>query len=226
MNTEISLASTGTLTKAEYDESQLLKSAEDELDRSAFLKLLTTQLQNQDPFAPMENGDFIAQMAQFSTVTGITDMGETLKGLSAQLSEFRLATATNLLGSSVLIPGNTARPNENGEIHGVVDLPSAASATSITISDMNGEMIDTIELGPQASGLVGFTWKNVPQNILDENAAVRLDAYADTGSGREAVSSSVFAEVLAASTGGAGGVRLDVRDYGEIDAAEVVKFRK
>ena len=64
------------------------------------------------------------------------------------------------------------------------------------------------------------------QNIIDENAAVRLDAYADIGSGREAVSSSVFAEVLAASTGGASGVRLDVRDYGEIDAAEVVKFRK
>ena len=47
-----------------------------------FLKLKTTQLQNQDPFAPMENGEFIAQMAQFSTVTGITEMGQTLKGLS------------------------------------------------------------------------------------------------------------------------------------------------
>ncbi len=200
--------------------------AKNTLGQEDFLKLMTTQLQNQDPFAPMENGDFIAQMAQFSTVTGITDMGETLKGLSSQLSEFRLATATNLLGSSVLIPGNTARPNENGEIHGVVDLPSASTATSITISEINGEVIDTIELGPQASGLVGFTWNNVPQNIIDENAAVRLDAYADTSNGREAVSSSVFAEVLAASAGGASGVRLDVRDYGEIDAAEVVKFRK
>ena len=122
--------------------------------------------------------------------------------------------------------GNTARPNENGEINGVVDLPSASIATSITISDMNGEVIDTIELGPQASGLAGFTWSNIPQSVLDEGAPVRLDAYADTGSGREAVSSSIFAEVLAASLGGASGVRLDVRDYGEIDAAEVVKFRK
>ena len=38
------------------------------------LKLMTTQLQNQDPFAPMENAEFIAQMAQFSTVTGITKL--------------------------------------------------------------------------------------------------------------------------------------------------------
>ena len=44
MNTDISLASTGTLTKQEYDESQLFRSSDDELDRSAFLKLLTTQL--------------------------------------------------------------------------------------------------------------------------------------------------------------------------------------
>ena len=45
------------------------------LGQEDFLKLMTTQLQNQDPFAPMENGEFIAQMAQFSTVTGITEMG-------------------------------------------------------------------------------------------------------------------------------------------------------
>ena len=56
------------------------------LGQEDFLKLMTTQLQNQDPFAPMENADFIAQMAQFSTVTGITDMGQSLKGISNQLS--------------------------------------------------------------------------------------------------------------------------------------------
>ena len=44
------------------------------LGQEDFLKLMTTQLQNQDPFAPMDNGDFIAQMAQFSTVTGITEI--------------------------------------------------------------------------------------------------------------------------------------------------------
>ncbi len=83
----------------------------DQLGQEDFLKLMTTQLQNQDPFAPMENAEFIAQMAQFSTVTGITDMGQTLKNMSGQLSEFRIATATNMLGNSVLVPGNTAYPD-------------------------------------------------------------------------------------------------------------------
>jgi len=199
----------------------------DALGQEDFLRLMTTQLQNQDPFAPMENGDFIAQMAQFSTVTGITDMGETLKSLASQLSEFRLATATNLLGSSVLVPGNFARPDEAGEIHGIVDLPAASSMTNLTFSSEDGEVLDVIELGPQASGLVGFSWLDVPQHIRDSQAMVRIDAYADSGKGLQPVSSSVFAEVLAASTQDpVKGVTLDVRDYGEIAAADVTRFRK
>ena len=82
--------------------------AKDQLGQEDFLKLMTTQLQNQDPFAPMENGEFIAQMAQFSTVTGITSMDESLKNVAAKLGETRIATAANMLGHSVLVPGTIA----------------------------------------------------------------------------------------------------------------------
>ena len=90
--------------------------ASDKLGQADFLKLMTTQLQNQDPFAPMENAEFIAQMAQFSTVTGITEISESLKGMSDQLSEFRIATAANMLGHSVLVPGSIAYPDADGTI--------------------------------------------------------------------------------------------------------------
>ena len=199
----------------------------DQLGQADFLKLMTTQLQNQDPFAPMDNADFIAQMAQFSTVTGITDMGETLKGMSDQLQEFRIATASNLLGHSVLVPGNLARPDENGEIHGVVDLPSSASTSNIRFTNEQGEILHQVDMGAQPRGLVGFSWLNIPSEILEAGDAIRVEAYADTGNGLEAVSPSVFADVLAATTGnGRDGVQLDVRDYGTISAAEVIKFRK
>ena len=91
-------------------EEETSRGSTDTLGQSDFLKLMTTQLQNQDPFAPMENAEFIAQMAQFSTVTGITEMGTELKGIAEQLGEFKIATAANLLGNSVMIPGNYARP--------------------------------------------------------------------------------------------------------------------
>lgn len=199
----------------------------DQLGQADFLKLMTTQLQNQDPFAPMDNADFIAQMAQFSTVTGITDMGETLKGMSDQLQEFRIATASNLLGHSVLVPGNLARPDENGEIHGVVDLPSSASTSNIRFTNAQGEILHQVDMGAQPRGLVGFSWLDIPSEILESGDAIRVEAYADTGNGLEAVSPSVFADVLAATTGnGRDGVQLDVRDYGTISAAEVIKFRK
>ena len=199
----------------------------DQLGQADFLKLMTTQLQNQDPFAPMDNADFIAQMAQFSTVTGITDMGETLKGMSDQLQEFRIATASNLLGHSVLVPGNLARPDENGEIHGVVDLPSSASTSNIRFTNEQGEILHQVDMGAQPRGLVGFSWLDIPGEILESGDAIRVEAYADTGNGLEAVSPSVFADVLAATTGnGRDGVQLDVRDYGTISAAEVIKFRK
>ena len=199
----------------------------DQLGQADFLKLMTTQLQNQDPFAPMDNADFIAQMAQFSTVTGITDMGETLKGMSDQLQEFRIAAASNLLGHSVLVPGNLARPDENGEIHGVVDLPSSASTSNIRFTNEQGEILHQVDMGAQPRGLVGFSWLDIPSEILESGDAIRVEAYADTGNGLEAVSPSVFADVLAATTGnGRDGVQLDVRDYGTISAAEVIKFRK
>ena len=161
---------------------------------------MTTQLQNQDPFAPMENGDFIAQMAQFSTVTGITEMGQSLKGIADQLGEFRIATAANLLGSSVMLPGSTARADENGEIHGMLDLPSASGITNLAFKDANGTLLHTIELGTQPAGLVGFSWMDVPSDIVDSGDAIRIEAYADMGNGMESLTPNVFAG-LAASTG-------------------------
>jgi len=203
------------------------KANKDQLGQEDFLKLMTTQLQNQDPFAPMENAEFIAQMAQFSTVTGITEMGESLKGLSAQINEFRIATASSLMGSSVMIPGNIARPDSNGEIHGMIDLPSTSRMTQLTFSDANGTPVHSIDLGPKSSGLTGFSWEDIPSDILASEEPLRVDVYADLGNGMESLTPSVFAEVFSTSVGDeTTGVMLDVRDYGQIRAADVLRFRK
>ncbi len=198
----------------------------DTLGQEDFLKLMTTQLQNQDPFSPMENGDFIAQMAQFSTVTGITEMSESLKSLSGQLGEFRIATAASMLGNSVLVPGDIARPDSNGEIHGVIDMPVASTATNISFSNASGEILHNIDLGAQPSGLIGFEWTDIPAEILEANKTLTVKAYINGAEGLEEISPSVFAEVMAASTGtDSTGVVLSVKDYGNINASEVPTFR-
>jgi len=200
--------------------------AKDQLGQEDFLKLMTTQLQNQDPFAPMENGEFIAQMAQFSTVTGITSMDESLKNVAAKLGETRIATAANMLGHSVLVPGKIARADDDGSINGVIDLPSASTNVNVVFKSQNGEILDTINLGNQSSGLVGFAWHGAPKDIIDSDEPIFVEAYANSGKGMEGVNSSIFAEVLSSSAGdGDSGVMLDVRDYGTISANEVIKFR-
>ena len=200
--------------------------AKDQLGQEDFLKLMTTQLQNQDPFAPMENGEFIAQMAQFSTVTGITSMDESLKNVAAKLGETRIATAANMLGHSVLVPGKIARADDDGSVNGVIDLPSASTNVNVVFKSQNGEIIDTIHLGNQSSGLVGFAWHGAPKDMIENDEPIFVEAYANSGKGMEGVSSSIFAEVLSSSAGdGDSGVMLDVRDYGTISANEVIKFR-
>ena len=196
------------------------------LGQEDFLKLMTTQLQNQDPFAPMENGEFIAQMAQFSTVTGITSMDQSLKEVASKLGETRVATAANLLGHSVLVPGNVARTDKDGSVNGVIDLPSAAGNVNVVFKSQSGEIIDTINLGNHGSGLVGFSWHGAPKEMVENDEPIFVEAYANTGKGMEGVNSSIFAEVLSSAAGDErSGVTLDVRDYGTISANEVIKFR-
>ena len=196
------------------------------LGQEDFLRLMTTQLQNQDPFAPMENGEFIAQMAQFSTVTGITEMGQSLNGISDKLNEFRIATASDLLGNSVLVPGNIARPNKNNEIHGIIDLPSASSETSVSFFDESGEHLHSIDLGAQPGGLVGFEWLDIPEDIKAKDMPLTVEAFINTGKGSQGLTPSVFSEVMAATVGKNNqGVTIDVKDYGEMAAADVIKFR-
>ena len=198
------------------------------LGQEDFLKLMTTQLQNQDPFAPMENGDFIAQMAQFSTVSGIGDVNESLSELAGEYEKARIATAASLLGHSVLLPGNIVRPDENGEIHGVLDLPQASSYTTINFSDpVTGELVHSQAIGAIPSGLNGFSWTNIPDELKHRDNKFKIEALVDFGEGAQSLSPSIFAEILSASVGEAnnGTITIDLADYGTVDVSTVEKFK-
>ena len=202
--------------------------AKQTLGQEDFLKLMTTQLQNQDPFAPMENGDFIAQMAQFSTVSGIKDVNESLSGLAGEYEKARIATAASLLGHSVLLPGNIVRPDENGEIHGVLDLPQASSYTTINFSDpVTGELVHSQAIGAIPSGLNGFSWTNIPDELKHRDNKFKIEALVDFGEGAQSLSPSIFAEILSASAGEVnnGTITVDLADYGTVDVSTVEKFK-
>ena len=200
------------------------KKMKDQLGQEDFLKLMTVQLQNQDPFAPVDNADFIAQMAQFSTVTGITQMGETMKNVSNQLSELRIASSTQLMGHSVLVPGRYARPNNEGSISGVVDLPKTASNLKIVFESMDGEVLHQENLGSQVAGLIGFDWKDLPEKMINSKEQVLIRAFTGNDGEGDELSTQVFAKVSGTSKTN-DSLMLEVEDYGSIDASKVVRFK-
>src|SRR3546814_3434730 len=77
------------------------------LDQGDFLKLLTTQLKNQDPLKPVENEAFVAQMAQFSSLSGITEMNTKLGNILEAMNQGQLSTATGLVGKYALTSGRS-----------------------------------------------------------------------------------------------------------------------
>ena len=134
------------------------------LDQSDFLKLMTTQLSNQDPFQPQDNSQMIAQMAQFSTVTGIQQLNQTMGDVATQISENQIATVASFAGKTVLVPGTTALSDSTGAISGAIDLPNSVSSLSVQVLDDAGTQVKTIDLGANPAGLVGFSWDGLDAN--------------------------------------------------------------
>ena len=196
------------------------------LGQEDFLKLMTAQLQNQDPFAPMDNGDFIAQMAQFSTVTGITEINNNLTNLGSKLEPNRVATAAQFLGHSVLVPGQVASPDDKGEIHGVVDLPGYSNDVGLTFTSPSGEIVHTMNLGSNEKGLVGFSWVDIPEDIRKDKTRLTIQAYAGNGEASDGLTTAVYNKVIAESAPkNTEDVILETKDYGEISASDAIKFK-
>lgn len=168
------------------------------LDQSDFLKLLTTQLKNQDPLKPVENEAFVAQMAQFSSLSGITEMNSKLGSILETLGQGQLSTATGLVGKYVLTSGTTAVPDASGAIYGNVALPDGATNATITFKDATGKVLHSEALGSSTSGAADFGWDG--KNAAGETVVtgpVTIEATANVGSTREALATSVYALVQA-----------------------------
>ena len=130
----------------------------DELGQSDFLKLMITQFQNQDPFQPMENGEFLGQLAQFSTVSGIDSLNTSFAGLANSVQGEQALQAANLVGRKVLAVSDIGYLQDSGPINGVVELASSASEVQVDIRSQSGELLQTLSLGQQPAGIVRFSW--------------------------------------------------------------------
>lgn len=128
------------------------------LGQDSFLRLMTTQLKFQDPFDPLDNQAMVAQLAQFSSVAGISDMNQSLTEIASMLGDNRLSDAKEWIGHSILVPGNFAVANQQGEYSGEFELNQPTDNLSIDLLNDEGEIVMFAELGAQETGPVQFNF--------------------------------------------------------------------
>jgi len=131
------------------------------LGQEDFMKLMTAQMNNQDPMKPMENGEFITQMAQFSQVSGMNDIKNSFATLAKSLQSNQALQASTLVGRSVLVPGSNVTLPEGGKITAAVDLPQSTNDLRVNILNSSGELVHTLNLGQQKAGTVNVNWNGV-----------------------------------------------------------------
>lgn len=204
-------------------EAAAKKKPNDELGQSEFLKLMIAQLNNQDPMKPMDNGDFISQMAQFSAVTGLTKLQESFDSLAVSLQSNQALQASSLVGRTVMVSSGTGTLPQGGTLSGVVELPASSSNLTINIQDAAGQVVRRLELGPQASGEAIFNW----DGIADNGSAMQpgryyISAETQTTSGTEALETLVSAAVDSVTMGKPGqGMTLNLADGNTVELSSV-----
>ncbi|MGE8150989.1 flagellar hook assembly protein FlgD [Pseudomonas vancouverensis] len=128
------------------------------LGKDAFLQLLVTQLKNQNPLEPQDNGAFVAQLAQFSSLEGITTLNDTVSGLASNYNSSQALQASSLVGRSVIAPGSKAVVDTSKSLSGSVVVPSSVAGVTLKITDADGKAVRTIDLGSQSAGNASFIW--------------------------------------------------------------------
>ena len=149
-----------------------------ELGQEDFLMLMTTQFQNQDPLQPTESGEFISQMAQFSTVAGIGDLNTAMTSLAESMFSGQALQAATMIGRNVLIDGEWANFDGDQPLQGAIELPFPSTGASVQIFDASGQLVRQIDLGSRGSGTATFEW----DGVLEDGTTAPAGNYRISGS--------------------------------------------
>ena len=128
------------------------------LGKDAFLKLLVEQIKNQDPLEPKDNSEFVAQLAQFSSLEGITTLNDTVSGIAGNYNSSQALQASSLVGRSVIAQTDKAVVDTSKSLNGTVVVPTSVSAATVKITNSAGTVIRTLDLGSQSAGNASFIW--------------------------------------------------------------------
>ena len=177
----------------------------DQLGQAEFLELMIAQLKNQDPFKAMDPSQFLGQLAQFGTVSGIQDMQAAFGTLSDAMRSSQVLDGATMVGREVLLPSDEVTLPAEGSVRGALDVPTGTTALQVNIRDANGTLVRRMTL-PTTVGLNDFTWDGIADNGTRAPAgAYSLEAVANvagkSGSLEMLLASRVNSVTIDAQTG-------------------------
>ena len=197
-----------------------------ELGQADFLKLMITQFQNQDPFKPMENGEFLGQIAQFSTVSGIEDLNTGFQSLSTSIQDEQALKAASLVGRTIVAETNVGYLGSDRPLNGSVEIDGYVSAVQIDIKDGSGAVIQRLNLGEQRDGIAEFSWNG--QDGLGRQRGpgmYEVEARVVRGNQVENVQTLVEADVQSVTLGRQGqGMTLNLLGGGELSLGRIYRI--
>lgn len=205
---------------------QAAERSRDELGQQDFLRLMTTQLQNQDPFKPMENGDFLGQMAQFSTVSGIDRLQTTFTQTADALTGSQALQAASLVDRQVLVPSNQGSFDGENPLRGVVSVPGEAASAVLAVTNARGERIAEMALLPGPDGRASFSWDGVGSDgKMAPPGDYRLEARYRVGRETQAAEPLVWGRVNSVSLKGpGGGISINVAGMGAMSLSRALEI--
>lgn len=219
------------VTPTQFDDSRLFAPPPQQANRSDlgqddFLTLMITQFRNQDPFEPMDNGEFLGQLAQFSTVNGIDSLNGAFAGLAGALRDEQALQAASLVGRDVLAEADGGYFDGSSGIAGAVELGSTASSVQIDISDASGQLVQQLDLGEQAAGTLSFEWdgRNADGDVMPAGQ-YRMSARVLRGTNVESVPAYIRATVQSVTLGQfGGGMTLNLAGGGSLSLSDIYQI--
>lgn len=208
-----------------YSSNSTTAMGNSDLGQEDFLRLMITQLSNQDPTNPLKNEDFVTQMAQFSTLTGIQELTTSFESLSQTLLQGQALEAAALVGKNVLVPASKMELSAGQGAKGAVELPTSVSQVRVDIYDSKGQLVRTLDLEEVEAGIQDFEW----DGKLADGSAAPADTYefkisAQVNGTTEALTTYLNGQVKSVSAENAStGLMLDIQGIGSLSFSSVLR---
>jgi len=171
-----------------------------------FITLMLAQIKNQDPLKPLEPAEFLGQLAQFSTVTGIQEMGSSVSDLVGSMRSSQALSGANLVGRDVLAPGDTAVFDGTTPVRAAVEAPSGAERIDFVVRDASGAVVRRAQVQPSVSGVTEMAWDGRADNgTVMPAGAYRIEALSRFGARGESAQVLLRSRVDSVTLDAAGG---------------------